>query len=118
MNLLVLGEMPCVRRSHHTPDRNKPLAVIGGGDSAAEEATCKRETLPFSHVLIPFPFLDLTKYGSHVYVLVRRGELRASKIMAKRLMNHPKIVRTLGPDPSTALLSVTLFDSSFSPHRV
>ncbi|OJT12997.1 Thioredoxin reductase [Trametes pubescens] len=34
---------------------------------------------------------DLTKYGSHVYVLVRRGELRASKIMAKRLMNHPKI---------------------------
>lgn len=34
---------------------------------------------------------DLTKYGSHVYVLVRRGELRASKIMAKRLMNHPKV---------------------------
>ncbi|KNZ78977.1 Thioredoxin reductase [Termitomyces sp. J132] len=53
--------------------RNKPLAVIGGGDSAAEEATY------------------LTKYGSHVYVLVRRGELRASKIMAKRLLNHPKI---------------------------
>ncbi|KAL4066436.1 hypothetical protein V8B97DRAFT_1979894 [Scleroderma yunnanense] len=53
--------------------RNKPLAVIGGGDSAAEEATY------------------LTKYGSHVYVLVRRGELRASKIMAKRLMNNPKI---------------------------
>lgn len=36
---------------------------------------------------------DLTKYGSHVYVLVRRNELRASKIMAKRLMSHPKIVR-------------------------
>ncbi|KAG1757340.1 hypothetical protein EDB19DRAFT_1656962 [Suillus lakei] len=54
--------------------RNQPLAVIGGGDSAAEEATY------------------LTKYGSHVYVLVRRSELRASKIMAKRLMNHPKIV--------------------------
>jgi len=53
--------------------RNKPLAVIGGGDSAAEEATY------------------LTKYGSHVYVLVRRSELRASKIMAKRLMNNPKI---------------------------
>jgi len=53
--------------------RNKPLAVIGGGDSAAEEATY------------------LTKYGSHVYVLVRRGELKASKIMAKRLQNHPKI---------------------------
>ncbi|KAG1834528.1 hypothetical protein EV424DRAFT_1478380 [Suillus variegatus] len=53
--------------------RNQPLAVIGGGDSAAEEATY------------------LTKYGSHVYVLVRRSELRASKTMAKRLMNHPKI---------------------------
>jgi len=53
--------------------RNKPLAVIGGGDSAAEEATY------------------LTKYGSHVYVLVRRSELRASKIMAKRLENNPKI---------------------------
>ncbi|KAF7357407.1 Thioredoxin reductase [Mycena sanguinolenta] len=53
--------------------RDKPLAVIGGGDSAAEEATY------------------LTKYGSHVYVLVRKGELRASKIMAKRLLNNPKI---------------------------
>jgi len=53
--------------------RNNPLAVIGGGDSAAEEATY------------------LTKYGSHVYVLVRRDELRASKIMAKRLLSHPKI---------------------------
>jgi len=40
-----------------------------------------------------FFFIDLTKYGSHVYVLVRRGELRASKIMAKRLQNNPKIVR-------------------------
>ena len=38
-------------------------------------------------------FTDLTKYGSHVYVLVRRGELRASKIMAKRLLSNSKIVR-------------------------
>ncbi|KAI1271367.1 hypothetical protein F5Y07DRAFT_383131 [Xylaria sp. FL0933] len=53
--------------------RNKPLVVIGGGDSAAEEATF------------------LTKYGSHVTVLVRRDELRASSIMAKRLLNHPKV---------------------------
>lgn len=53
--------------------RNKPLAVVGGGDSAAEEATY------------------LTKYGSKVHVLVRRDELRASKIMAKRLLSHPKI---------------------------
>lgn len=88
-----------IGRSHCTLDRNKPLAVIGGGDSAAEEATCKRKMLFFGSVLIPSPFVDLTKYGSQVYVLVRRGELRASKIMAKRLMNNPKIVRMLGPDP-------------------
>ncbi|KAK5992796.1 Thioredoxin reductase [Cladobotryum mycophilum] len=53
--------------------RNKPLFVIGGGDSAAEEATF------------------LTKYGSHVTVLVRRDVLRASKAMATRLLNHPKV---------------------------
>lgn len=53
--------------------RNKPLAVIGGGDSACEEATY------------------LTKYASHVYVLVRRDQLRASKVMAKRLISHPKV---------------------------
>lgn len=96
MNFIVHGEISRVGRSHDMSDRNKPLAVIGGGDSAAEEATCKRKTLRFSNVLILFSFIDLTKYGSHVYVLVRRGELRASKIMAKRLMNNPKIVRTLG----------------------
>jgi len=75
--------------------RNKPLAVIGGGDSAAEEATCKP---PYTELPSPYIsrlflcIIDLTKYGSHVYVLVRRGELRASKIMAKRVMNNPKIV--------------------------
>ncbi|KAI1859692.1 uncharacterized protein JN550_011887 [Neoarthrinium moseri] len=53
--------------------RNKPLVVIGGGDSAAEEATF------------------LTKYGSHVTVLVRRDQLRASSIMAQRLLEHPKV---------------------------
>ena len=53
--------------------RNKPLAVIGGGDSACEEATY------------------LTKYASHVYVLVRKDALRASKVMAKRLTSHPKV---------------------------
>jgi thioredoxin reductase len=36
--------------------------------------------------------LDLTKYGSKIIVLVRRDELRASKIMAKRLLSHPKVV--------------------------
>lgn len=53
--------------------RNKPLAVIGGGDSAAEEA------------------LFLTKYGCKVYVIVRRDQLRASNIMQKRLLNNDKI---------------------------
>lgn len=53
--------------------RNKPLAVVGGGDSASEEATF------------------LTKYASKVYVLVRRDKLRASKVMAERLMKHPKV---------------------------
>ncbi|KAH7320145.1 hypothetical protein B0I35DRAFT_229775 [Stachybotrys elegans] len=53
--------------------RGKPLYVIGGGDSAAEEATF------------------LTKYASHVTVLVRRDQLRASKTMASRLLAHPKV---------------------------
>ena len=88
--------------------RNKPLAVIGGGDSAAEEATCKSPptTLSFLYLIT---FLDLTKYGSHVYVLVRRGELRASKIMAKRLMNNPKIVSR------SRLNSVPLLPDSIHP---
>ncbi|OJJ82060.1 thioredoxin-disulfide reductase TRR1 [Aspergillus glaucus CBS 516.65] len=53
--------------------RNKPLFVIGGGDSAAEEA------------------MFLAKYGSRVTVLVRRDKLRASKAMANRLLAHPKV---------------------------
>ncbi|MBF5051193.1 Thioredoxin reductase [Candidatus Clavichlamydia salmonicola] len=53
--------------------RNKPLFVIGGGDSAAEEA------------------MFLTKYASTVFVVHRRDSLRASKIMADRLVAHPKV---------------------------
>lgn len=53
--------------------RNKPLVVIGGGDSAAEEA------------------MFLAKYGSKVTVLVRKDKLRASKTMASRLTKHPKV---------------------------
>lgn len=53
--------------------RNKHLVVIGGGDSAAEEA------------------MFLTKYGSKVTVLVRKEFLRASKAMQKRLLANPKV---------------------------
>ncbi|MBS0628941.1 MAG: thioredoxin-disulfide reductase [Verrucomicrobia bacterium] len=53
--------------------RNQDLFVIGGGDSACEEA------------------IFLTKYGKKVYIVHRRDELRASKIMAERATKHPKI---------------------------
>lgn len=53
--------------------RNKDLYVIGGGDSAVEEATF------------------LTKFARKVYLVHRRNELRASKIMQKRAFEHPKL---------------------------
>lgn len=53
--------------------RGAELAVVGGGDTAVEEA------------------LFLTKYGSKVHLLVRSDHLRASKVMQQRVLNHPKI---------------------------
>lgn len=55
--------------------RSKPLAVVGGGDSAVEEAT----------------YLANLKGADTIYLVVRRDQMRASKVMQDRAIKHPRI---------------------------
>lgn len=57
------------------------VAVVGGGDSAAEEA------------------VYLTKYGDRVHLLVRRDKMRASKAMQDRVLNNPRITVHWNTEP-------------------
>jgi len=68
------GISACAICDGATPQfRGAPVAVVGGGDSACEEA------------------VYLTKYGSHVHLIVRTGTLRASAAMADRVLANPNI---------------------------
>ncbi len=67
--------------------RNQPLVVVGGGDSACEEA------------------LYLTRFGSEIFLVHRRDSLRASKIMAERVHAH-KTIKPVWDSVVTEILDV------------
>jgi thioredoxin reductase (NADPH) len=69
--------------------RNQPVVVVGGGDSACEEA------------------LYLTRFAATVYLVHRRDSLRASKIMAERVLSNPKI-KPLWDSVVTEVLDISL----------
>jgi thioredoxin reductase (NADPH) len=85
--------------------RNQSIAVVGGGDSAMEEATF------------------LTRFAEKVYVIHRRESLRASRIMAERAQNNPKIefiwnsevAQILGEDKLSGLVLRNLITGEQSP---
>lgn len=67
--------------------RRKPLAVVGGGDTAVEEAT----------------YLANLDGADTIYLIHRRDELRASKVMAERAINHPNIEMVWNSEVSEVL---------------
>lgn len=85
--------------------RDKNVAVVGGGDSAAEEATF------------------LTRFAKNLTMIHRRDELRASKIMADRVADDPKITmawnsQIVGLDGDTKLEGIRVLDSVTGQERV
>jgi thioredoxin reductase (NADPH) len=86
--------------------REQVVGVVGGGDSAIEEA------------------LFLTRFASQVYVIHRRDKLRASKIMQDRAFRNPKIaflwntvVEAIHGEPSKGVTGVTLRDTQTGERR-